>query len=119
MNFIQENIGQILGYLFGAGGVFAFIFERRKNKAETKGVEADAETKEINNSGKVVDLYKQALDDLEGRYEKKYQEITALYERKIKVLESEIKLHKRIITDLKRENLELRNKLKDANNSTK
>jgi hypothetical protein len=117
MNFILDNFTIILGYLFGAGGVSAFFFERRKNKAVTKGVEAEVTTKELNNSGKVVDLYKAALDDLELRYEKKYQEITALYERKIKVLESEIKLHKRIISDLKKENLELRRKLKDASNS--
>lgn len=119
MNFIQENIGQILSYLFGAGGALAFIFERRKNKAVTKGVEADAEAKEIHNGGKVIDLYKQALDDLENRYEKKYQEITALYERKMKVLEDEIKLHKRVVTMLKKENTELIRQLKDANNSTK
>lgn len=117
--FIQDNIFQILTTIFGGSFSLAYIFERKKNKAVTKGVEAEVEMKEINNSEKVVDLYKQALDDLENRYEKKYLEISALYERKIKVLESEIKLHKRIITDLKRENSDLRRKLKDAANSTK
>lgn len=119
MSFIQENIGQILGYLFGAGGISAFIFERKKNKAETKIVEADATEKEIGNSSKVVDLYKQALDDLENRYEKKYQEVTALYERKIKVLEDEIKILNRRIIELKKENTELRTRLKNANNYSK
>lgn len=118
MNILTDNLALILTSLFGAGGFFAFLFERKKNKAITKGVEADADAKEINNGSKVIDLYKQALDDLENRYEKKYQEITALYERKMKVLEDEIKLHKRVVTMLKKENSELRRQLKNANNST-
>lgn len=121
MNFIQENIGQILGYLFGAGGLSAFLFERRKNTAVTKGVEADADAKEINNGTKVIDLYKEALDDLQNRYEKRYNEISemfekkyqlmrdemqqleASFERKNKLLEDEIKLKNKFISSLKRE----------------
>lgn len=112
MEFILENLEQFIGYLFGAGGLLAYVFERRKKQAETKGVEADAKSKEIENSEKVVSLYKNALDDLSTRYEKKYNEITALYERKIKVLEDEIRVHKRMVTALKKEIAELRKQVK-------
>jgi hypothetical protein len=126
MSFILDNLPILLGYLFGAGGFFAFLFERKKNKAVTQGVVADANEKEIDNGGKVVDLYKNALDDLENRYEKKYNEITALFDRKIKVLEDEIKLKNKFISSLKRElrerDIEIK-KLKEAaendGNSTK
>jgi hypothetical protein len=119
MNFITENIALIISTIFGGGGLAAYFFERKKNNAVTKGVEADATTKEIDNGGKVIDLYKQALDDLENRYEKKYQEINSLYERKIKVLEDEIRLHKRMNTALKKENADLKRQLKDAGNNSK
>lgn len=117
VELIQGNIITIISTLFGGGGVIAYLFERRKNKAVTKGVEADANSKEIDNSSKVVDLYKTALNDLENRYEKKYKEITELYERKIKVLQDEIRLHKRYSTSLKRENTELRKRIKDGENT--
>jgi len=136
--FLQENLALIISTLFGAGGIFAYIFERRKNQAITKGVEADVETKEIDNSAKVIELYKNSLDDLEKRYENKYVEITtffekrvdmlkeeivhieSLYARKNKLLEDEIKLKNRFITGLKKEVADLRRQLKNAeNNSTK
>lgn len=113
MEFLKNHISEIIGYLFGAGGLLAFIFERRKKQAETQSLEADAESKEINNGQQVVSLYKSALDDLSSRYEKKYIEITDLYERKIKVLEDEIRVHKRMLTALKKENAELRKHIKN------
>ncbi len=119
INFLQEYAGQIIGYMFGAGGVFAYIFERRKNTAVTKGVEADASSKEIDNSSKVIDLYKNALDDLEKRYENKFQEIISLYDRKIRVLEDEIRLHKRLNSALKRESTEYKKRLKEIEDSSK
>jgi hypothetical protein len=119
MNFITENLGIIISSLFGVGGIWGYLFERNKNKAITKGVEADAEAKEIHNGGQIIDRYIAALDDLENRYEKKYLQITALYDSKVKVLEDEIRLHKRMNTALKKENTELKKKLKDANNRTK
>ncbi|MDB0601068.1 hypothetical protein PL373_07900 [Tenacibaculum maritimum] len=45
MQFDVTTFGQFIPYLFGTGGVAVAIFERRKNKAITKGVEADAESK--------------------------------------------------------------------------
>ncbi|ALU74273.1 hypothetical protein [Tenacibaculum finnmarkense] len=143
VSFIQENIGEILSYTLGAGGVGMAILERRKNNAITKGVEADVESKEIDNGSKVIDMYKSALDDLPIRYEKKYQETSQLWERKFQMmteemsqlessykrknnlLEDEIKLKNKFILSLKRElrekdteNKLLKKQLKDANNST-
>ncbi|MEE9408121.1 MAG: hypothetical protein V3V28_08610 [Polaribacter sp.] len=144
MNFIQENLPLLLGYLFGAGGIFAFIFERKKNKAVTKGVQADAETKEINNASIIIGQYKDALEDLPIKYELKYLEMEKLWEKKVqmlsdeikhldnsyqrksKLLEDEIKLKNKFIISLKREvrekeseNKLLKEALKDASNNTK
>lgn len=116
---LLEILQQIIPYLFGAGGVLAFIFERRKNTAVTKGVEADVDSKDIQNGKDVVSMYKEALNDLNNRYEKKFNDIVLMYDRKMKVLEDEIKLHKRMNTALKRENADLKRQLKDADNSTK
>jgi NifU-like protein involved in Fe-S cluster formation len=76
-------------------------------------IEAENTGKEIDNADKLVKLYKEAIDDLGGRYETKFKEITELYENKVKLLQDEINLHKRIIAQLKEENTMLRNKLKD------
>lgn len=114
IQFLQEHFLVIFSTLFGGGGILAYLFERKKNRAVTKGVEADASLKEINNSSKIVDLYKDALDDLENRYERKYKELSALYDRKVKLLEDEIRLHKRQNTAIKRENTDLRKKLRDV-----
>lgn len=116
MGFLQNYGVQIFGALFGAGGIAAYVFERKKNRAITKGVEADSQSKEISNVAAVADLYKAALDDLENRYQKKYTEIESLYEKKIKMLSDEIKIHKRHNTALRKENLELRRKNAELEN---
>lgn len=118
MNFIIENIGIIISSLFGVGGIWGYLFERKKNKAIANGLEADADSKDIQNGKDVVTMYKGALDDLNDRYEKKFNDVVEMYDRKLKVLEDEIKLHKRMNTALKRENADLKRQLKDANNGT-
>lgn len=136
MNFITDNLPTILGYLFGGGTLTAYLFERKKNQAIAKGVEADVSTKEIDNSTKVIELYKNSLDDLEKRYENKYVEITTffekrvtmlteeiqhiegLYARKNKLLEDEIKLKNRFITGLKKEVADLRRQIKNAESNS-
>jgi predicted RNase H-like nuclease (RuvC/YqgF family) len=111
--FLIENIMSIIATLLGGTGLAGWFFERRKRIAEANGMEAENESKEIDNGSKVVELYRSALDDLGVRYEKKFAEVVDLYERKIKVLEDEIRLHKRIISNLKKENSELRKQLKE------
>lgn len=55
--------------------------------------------------------YKEAIDDLGTRYETKFTEFSELAERKNKLLENEINLHKHINAQLKEENLMLRKKI--------
>lgn len=114
MNFDTSLISQILGWALGAGGVGVAILERRKNNAITKGVEADADGKDIQNGKELISMYQNAMDDMTARAEKKLEEIIAMYDRKIKVLEDEIRLHKRLATALRKENADLRKQLKDA-----
>tara|TARA_B110000967_G_C18488010_1_gene365402 strand:+ start:92 stop:508 length:417 start_codon:yes stop_codon:yes gene_type:complete len=121
MNFITDNIALILTTIFGGGSLTAYIFERTKNRAITKGVEADVDSKEIANSSNIINQYKDALEDLPTRYELKYLEMEKLwekkvgmlleeieqlensYQRKTKLLEDEIKLKNKFISGLKRE----------------
>lgn len=119
MDFITNNLALIITTIFGGGSLTAYIFERKKNIAVTKGVEADVDSKDIQNGKDVVSMYKEAMDDLNHRYEKKFNDIVEMYDRKMKVLEDEIKLHKRMNTALKKENADLKRQLKDASNSTK
>jgi uncharacterized protein YdiU (UPF0061 family) len=76
----------------GIGGFFGWFFARRKQDAEATG-------SEIENGSKVVELYKNALDDLSHRYEQKYQDIESrslniekLFESKEKLLQQELEL---------------------------
>ncbi len=106
-----EHFGTFIGAILT--GLAGFIFGRRKQNAETETIEAENTGKEIDNADKLVKLYKDALDDLGNRYEAKFKEFSDLAERKVKLLEDEINLHKRINAQLKEENTMLRNKLKD------
>lgn len=106
-----ENFGTFLGAILT--GLAGFLFGRRKLKAETETIEAENTGKEIDNADKLVKLYKDAIDDLGTRYEVKFKEVTALYENKVKLLNDEIGLLKRNITQLKSEVSTLRKKLKE------
>lgn len=114
MEFLTNNFLTIFSSIFGTGGIIMYVLERRKNTAITKGVEADVESKEIDNGSKVIDLYKQALDDLEQRSEKKFLELEKMYTRKTELLEKEIfeieKSYKRKVKLLEDEN-RLKNKV--------
>ena len=116
-DLFKEHFGTLIATLItGFGGWF---FGRRKSNAEASIVEADYESKEIDNGGKIVSMYKEAIDDLGNRYEKKYQEVAAIYDKKIEILEAEIKLQKQIISGLKKENSELKQRIKELeSNST-
>jgi hypothetical protein len=107
-----EHFGTFIGAVLT--GVAGFLFGKKKMQAEVDGLSADNEGKEIENADKLVKLYKDAIDDLGSRYEVKFKEVTGMYENKIKLLEDEINLHKRIIAQLKEENTMLRTKIKDS-----
>ncbi|MDR6919364.1 MULTISPECIES: LPXTG cell wall anchor domain-containing protein [Chryseobacterium] len=108
---LTEHLSTFLGLL--ATGLAGFVFGKKKMNAEVAGMDADNEGKEIENADKLVKLYKDALDDLAGRYEVKFKEFSNLAERKIKLLEEEINIQKRINDQLKTENAKLRSKLKE------
>ena len=97
--------------LTGSVGAFTGWFFTRKKQA------AEAENLEIDNSDKIIDQYKTALDDLCIRYENKYEELSKACDRKVKILEDEIRVHKRRYTLLKQENTELRIQLKKYKNT--
>lgn len=76
-------------------GLPTWYIARRKNNA-------DATTTEIDNGAKVVDLYKDALNDLPSRYEEKYKHVQEmahnvekLFAQKEALLLQEIEYHKK------------------------
>lgn len=95
--------------MIGGTGYFAFLFTKQKYKQEVEKLKVEvlaaqksAETIDIENGSKVVDLYKEALDDLGIRYEEKYkhvqemsQNISNLFDAKEKTLLQEIEYHKK------------------------
>ncbi|RNA63512.1 hypothetical protein D1631_17100 [Chryseobacterium nematophagum] len=107
-----ENFGAFLGAILT--GIAGFLFGKKKLQAEIAGMSADNEAKEIENADKLVKLYKEALDDLGNRYEIKFKELSSIYDSKIKLLEDEINLHKRIIAQLKEDNIVLKQKIKNS-----
>lgn len=93
MELFNQYLGEIISAVIaGFGGWF---FTRRKQKAEVT-------TTEIENGSKVVDLYKEALNDLPKRFEEKYvhlkemgEKIEQLFLQKEKILLQEIDYHKK------------------------
>lgn len=95
--------------MVGGTGYFTFIFAKSKYKQEVEKLRFEAlqaqklaETTDIENGSKVVDLYKEALDDLGIRYEEKYKHveemsknISDLFDAKEKTLLQEIEYHKK------------------------
>lgn len=115
INFFTEQIAPHISTFISAilVGFAGFVFGKQKLKAEVAGLDADNEGKKIENEDKLVKLYKDAIDDLGSRYEVRFKEVTSMYESKVKLLEDEINLHKRIVAQLKEENSMLRSKIKD------
>ena len=92
-----ETIQPYFGEAFTAlvVGLPTWFIARRKNNA-------DVTTTEIDNGAKVVDLYKDALNDLPARYEEKFQHVQEmahnvekLFEKKEALLLQEIEYHKK------------------------
>ena len=97
----------------GFSSFFTWMFSRHLKKAETRGKEEEANALLISNQIKISDYYKNMLDDLGSRYEKKFKEIVSMYDTKVSMLEDEIKLLKRNITYLTQENKELKKQLNE------
>ena len=111
MNEVLLAIGGGIGTVIG--GFTGWFFRRRYENATAEEKEADAKSKEIDNEIKLSDYYKNMLDDLGGRYEKKFADIVSIYEQKATLQQDEINLLKSKNKMLVQENTALRKKLKD------
>lgn len=100
-------------YLVLSGAVGAFLLKLVEWIFNKKSQKADVKAKDIENEIKLSEYYKKMLDDLDDRYEAKFIEFVALYERKEKILKDEIFLLNRKIKDLKAENIALRKRIKE------
>lgn len=95
----------------GGSAFFGWFFARRKFTAEATTVEVGNKALEIDNEIKQFNYHKELLDDLKPRYESRYKEFEDAMNRKIVLLEEEIKMRDRKIrllqaeiTELKKEN---------------
>jgi hypothetical protein len=121
MNELLIAIGAVL--TSGGTGFFTFLFMKSKYKQDVEKLKVEvlqakesAETTAIENDIKLSGHYKEILDDLKSRYETRYKEFEELLNRKVTMLEEElklkdrkIKLQQQEINELKKENRLLRN----------
>ena len=105
----------------GGTGYFTFLFAKSKYKVEVLQARENAETTAIENDIKLSGHYKEILDDLKSRYEVRYKEFEDLMNRKVLLLEEElkikdrkIKLQQQEIIELKKENRILKANAKNA-----
>ncbi len=126
MNEIIIAIASVLS----AGGTafFTFFFMKSKYKQEVEKLKVEvlqakegAETTAIDNDIKLSGHYKEILDDLKSRYDARYKEFEEMMNRKIQMLEEELKLKDRKIKLQQQEIVELKreNRLLRADNKNK
>lgn len=115
-------IGSLLTAI-GGTGYFTFLFAKSKYKVEVLQAKENAETTAIDNDIKLSGHYKEILDDLKNRYETRYREFEDLMNRKMNMLEEELKLKDRKIKLQQQEIIELKKENRllklNANNSSK
>ncbi len=126
---MNELIIAIVGVIStGATGYLSFQFARSKYKQEVEKIKVEvlqaresADTIAIDNDIKLSGHYKEILDDLKSRYEIRYKEFEDLMNRKVLLLEEElkikdrkIKLQQQEIIELKKENRILKANAKNA-----
>ena len=126
---MNELIIAIVGVIStGATGYLSFLFARSKYKQEVEKIKVEvlqaresADTIAIDNDIKLSGHYKEILDDLKSRYEIRYKEFEDLMNRKVLLLEEElkirdrkIKLQQQEIIELKKENRILKANAKNA-----
>jgi len=110
MEVILNNITLFLTAI-GGTGFFTFLFTKSKYQVDVLQAKENAETTAIDNDIKLSGHYKEILDDLKSRYESQYKEFEDSMNRKIELLEEEIrlkdrkiKLQQQEINELKKEN---------------
>lgn len=115
MNY-HELIITVIGYVFGAGGLLFWFLERKKFNAEVDKSLESVKSDRIENDVKLSHHYKEILDDLKERYEKKFIEFEAMWMAKEKLLKDELTLLRRQVKGLKAEIKEKDNRIKILEN---
>ena len=95
MNEVIIGVVGVLSTFFGI--YFTFVFQKSKYLQEVEKMKIEviqatklSETTGINNESKIIDLYKNALDDLPHRFEERFTGLTGLFEQKEKILREEL-----------------------------
>jgi hypothetical protein len=81
MELFNQYLGEIITAIIGGFG--GWFFTRRKQNA-------DVTTTELDNETKVIGIYKDALNDLPPRYEKRFKEIGEHWEQKVVLLNDKL-----------------------------
>lgn len=75
MNWVVENIKEIMFALGGLSGIGAYLDQRNKRIADKREYQAKINQLETANNKSIMDLYQEALDDLKKRYDEKFHEL--------------------------------------------
>lgn len=111
---MNELVIAITGAIsIGFSAFFGWFFGRRKITAEAQTIEAGANAIIIDNEIKVSEYYKNMIDDLNPRYEKRFKEYEATVLAKEQLLKEEITLLRRENKILKRQLLEKDREIKE------
>lgn len=83
--FVQENLGLLLASIItgGVGGFFGWFFERKRKKVEVQNLQAEGTKAKADYSKSIMDLYQEALTDLQQRYEERYNFLKNEYDLKL------------------------------------
>lgn len=83
-----ETIKQIVGFVIAPA--ITWFASRKFKELEYKKKQTENDIAEVDNKSRVVELYKEALDDLDARFKGKISELEAELER-IKALNEELR----------------------------
>ena len=82
LNHYLEIINGLMLLITGS-----FWIDAKKKRAELKQLDANAKSSDADATGKLMDLYQEALDDLKKRYEERIKDIQAQHDDKLIELE--------------------------------
>ena len=103
-DFFQKYLGELLTAVIG--GFAGWFFQRRMKRAAVHAAQAD-------NQQKIMDLYQEALDDLEARYEKRLAFLKRECDERFQSLQAEIKALKQNLERWKQKYRTLRRAVED------
>ena len=89
--YLVDNIGNIVAYLFGAGGFFSWYSERRRRKTDALSGMQTAYDKYVEDSDKKFDEMRQEIKDLQTKLDK----VEEYWKKKYSTLKSAFDTYKR------------------------